>query len=176
MCHSSCVCASYGRHSDALIDYLFVCSGSSGSCAVPDNTYVINSVWARQFYFIWDILGQTIFCYEGHFGGVLHYCALSTMLTKPNANRNPYETPVEVRFLLLPIDITGVKWLEMSNNVYHRILGKKTVLVLWGRVCPAQVSAWHVDGLSDAQDALSCAIMEFYGTSMTFSCKIFVTC
>ena len=35
------------------------------------------------------------------------------MLTNPNPN--PYEKPVEVP----PDDITGVKWLEMSNNVYH---------------------------------------------------------
>ena len=66
----------------------------------------------------------TFFFFSSHavfLGGFLHDCVFPTMLTNPDPNPNPYEIiPVE----LPPNDLTGVKWLGLSNNnVYHFILG-----------------------------------------------------
>ena len=47
--------------------------------------------------------------------GNFHYCDFQNHGTNPNPNPNPYGIPVGVP----PNDITGVQWLEMSNNVYH---------------------------------------------------------
>ena len=44
--------------------------------------------------------------------GVRHYCSFSTMLTNANHNPTPYEILVQVH----RNDITGGKWLGVSNN------------------------------------------------------------